>query len=164
MEGFKVLEALISLVLLSIGSLGIVHLHTAVVRGLAASASESLAMDIATQRAESVASEGVTHAPSCLGAVGCATAIGTNAFQEPEMSPDPNAFPCTQWVQAPDVSYMNTPPPADPTARYRVDTVVANHPDANEPGAMLVTVSVCWQDVSGKVQQVQARRVLVPGV
>jgi hypothetical protein len=164
MAGFKIIEAMISLVMLSIASLGIVHLHTAVVRGLAASASESLAMDIATQRAESLASKGVGSAPVCAGAVGCAIGAGQVAFQEPELSPDPNAFPCTQWVESPDVSYMNAPQPPDPGAHYRVDTVVANHPDANEPGALLVTVSVCWQDMSGKVQQVQARRVLVPGV
>jgi len=48
-------------------------------------------------------------------------------------------------------------------SRFRVDTVVNNHPDLTQfPEGRLVTVSVCWLDIANDVRQVQLRRYVVP--
>jgi prepilin-type N-terminal cleavage/methylation domain-containing protein len=161
-KGFSFIEVLVACALLGIGLLGLVDLHLSSIRGLGRGRFVTGAKEIAIQRAEALATQAgdLTTLPACpLNAgdpIGC--------FQD-KLSLAPNKA-CTAWLKDADV-----PTPAGAsvagagTTPFRMDTVIGPHPDTvNHASALLVTVSVCWIDEEGAVEQVQARRVIVPGV
>lgn len=159
-SGFSFVEVLVSCALLGIGLLGLVDLHMSSLRGLGRGRFATGAKEVATQRGEHLATQAADLAtmPSCPaggGPVGC--------FQDRNnLAP---AKTCTQWLGDPDVPTPSGASIAGAGPRqFRMDTVIGPHPDAtNHAAALLVTVSVCWTDESGIVEQVQARRMIVPG-
>jgi Tfp pilus assembly protein PilV len=162
MEGFKILEAMISVALLAVGALGLAELHTMAIGGMYAGGRQSVALDIAQQLADQMQGRGAAAAPNCGGSVGCVTGAGQRTFNAPLSVA--NGFPCTQYVTTPDPSTNPTVVGAASNATYRVDTLITQHGAASQTGSKVVTVSVCWQDLSGVIQQVQSTRLLVPGV
>lgn len=164
-RGFKLLEVLIAMAVLSISAAGLVKLHSTVVRNIARSEDISVAMDIASTRGDQLALLGTDGVPACGPGAGC-VAAGLGGFL-PQLAgsalPDGTPYSCTKFVDAADVHLANnTEQPAG--TRYRVDASIDPHPDAVQPGAQIVTVSVCWMDLAQVVRQVQVKRVLVPGV
>ncbi len=158
--GFSLVELAAATGVLGIGLVGLVQLHTNAVRGVIQSESISRATEIANQRAEFLATMDPDDLPSCTGVPRCRQGAGIEMT-----SPlgTVGGYECTRFVDQDDV------PRGDGTAaqeglRYRVDTVVGPHPDvARQRDAVLLTISVCFADGSGRVQQVQTRRLLVPG-
>jgi type II secretory pathway pseudopilin PulG len=161
-RGFKILEVLIGLAVLTISATGLAYLHTSVASGLESSSDISAALDIATQQIEELAALGANPLPSCVrvGPSPPRCALNRRNFETALSSP------CTINVSGPDVPFAGSGSyqPAGRT-RYRVDSVVWEHDDPTaQVGGFILSVSVCWEDIKGNVHQVQARRMLVTGV
>lgn len=158
--GFSLVEIAVASGVLGIGLVGLVQLHTSATRGVVLGESLSRAGEVASQRAEFLATMDPGDLPGCQGPPRCMEGAGA-AFTQP-LGPA-GAFECTRWVDKADVPRSDGSQ-AQEGLRYRVDTVVSGHPDfARQRKAQLLTVSVCWADRSGRVRQVQTRRLLVPG-
>ena len=144
---------------LAVSATMLVQLHRSVIRGIARSDDVSIALDIASQRIEELNVQGADAAPACVGAATCL--VDSDNFTG-VLAPA-GTFACTTFVDSAPVPMSNgTPQPVG--TRFRVDTVVQNHPDITQlAGARLMTVSVCWRDIANNVRQVQSRRLLVPG-
>ena len=158
------IEALIGMAVLSISATGLIKMHSTVVRNIATSEDISVALDIASTRADQIALMGAENAPACVGVVGCQNGGATDFLTD--LLPA-GGYQCTKWVNSADVPEGGNTIIAggtQATSRYRVDAVVAAHPDAVQPQASVASISVCWQDVTGQVRQVQLSRVLVPGI
>ncbi len=152
---------MIVLGLLGISAGVLVELHGSVVRGIEQSEDISVALTIANQKAEEVATMGFEAAPGCRGpAAGCR--VDNNTIDPNVIPPDPNGFACTRQVESADIPAANMGP-GPVGGQYRVDTTVDPHPDPNQPNAQVVTISVCWQLLNGQVRQVQAQRMVVSG-
>jgi hypothetical protein len=149
---------MVSAAILGIGVVTLSQLYTSAARGVAERDSISEAVDIATQRAEEIATMDPEAVPACSGRTGCRAA--PTSFT-PELVAV-GAYSCTRWVDAPSVD-ANPAGQARGT-RYRVDMVVGAHPDpGRQAQAQLATVSVCWMDAGGAVHEVRLQRLLVPG-
>jgi hypothetical protein len=169
--GFKLIEVMVASAVLMIGSIGLLQLHGTIVRGIASSEDFSVALDVANQRLEELVIVGATALPVCtagLNGPGCQPSIGavqatTNVYTPP-IADDPSGYACTRFVDSTEVIMATVPPtPVPAGSRFRVDTVVQAHPDPGLfPDGRLVTVSVCWFDLSNQVRQVQSRRYVVP--
>jgi len=147
--------------ILGVGLFGLTQLHGSAIGGVARSEGIAGANEVAAQRAELLSTLDADDVAACTGAVGCMQ-LGGGAFL-PRLA-SAGGFPCTRWVDGADVPDPGGMLSAE-GVRFRVDTVVADHPDpARQPRARLLTVSVCWQDKHGTVRQVQTQRLLVPGV
>ena len=73
------------------------------------------------------------------------------------------SYPCTQYL---DEAALDTPEQSSTGTedlQFRVDTALVE-PTATgqQQGAKALTVSVCWTDDQGRVQQVQTTRLLLP--
>jgi hypothetical protein len=148
---------MVSAVILGIGLVGLVNLHTSSLRGLMKDEMLSVASDVATQRLEEMATMRPGDIPPCAGAVGCRTADRTDYL--PDLSAA-GGFECTQRIEGAGVPRVSG---AAEAPRYRVDMVVEPHPDPiRQPDGRLLTVSVCWQDYGG-IQELQMRRFIVGG-
>jgi hypothetical protein len=91
--------------------------------------------------------------PTCTGTIGCRSG---NAFTTDLTAA--GTYQCTQYTDA-----MDLPDPDVVTSgSFRIDTIVEAHPDVRQAGAQVVIVSVCWEDQAQRVQQVQARKVIIP--
>lgn len=155
--GFTLIEVLISAVVLGVGLVGLVNLHTASIRGLVKDEMLSVASDVAKQRLEEITTLRASEIPACVGDVGCRTA--DRSAYTPDLSPVAG-FDCTRRVEGADVPRVSGAPEAP---KYRVDMVVEAHPDPlRQPEGRLVTVSVCWQDYGG-IQELRMRRFVVGG-
>lgn len=156
-RGFSLIEVMVSSLVLGVAVLGLTSTYTSSQTGMVASRSRTTAAELARQRLELLATQDATQLPACAGPLTCQQ----DGAMGPALAPS-GAFRCTQYVD--DMAVLD---PADPAAsgRYRVDTIVEEHPDAlRQPDARLVTVNVCWLDRTGRVHEVQARRTIVPGV
>lgn len=155
--GFTLLEVLVSAVILGIGLIGLVNLHTASIRGLMKDEMASVASDVAKQRLEEMMTLRPNEIPACVGDVGCR--LEDKSDYAADLAPVAG-FDCTRRVEGADVPRVSGAPEAP---RYRVDMVVEAHPDPiRQPEGRLVTVSVCWEDYAG-VQELQMRRLIVGG-
>lgn len=156
-SGFTLVEVLISAVVLGIGLVGLVNLHTASIRGLVKDEMASVASDVAKQRLEEIATMRPAEIPACAGDVGCRTEDRT--AYTPDLAPAAG-FDCTRRVEGADVPRISGAPEA---AKFRIDMVVDAHPDPiRQPEGRLVTVSVCWEDYAG-IQEFRMRRLVVGG-
>ena len=148
---------MVTSMILGVAVLGLTSTYTNSQTGMVSSRSRSSAHELARQRIELLGTQNVQQLPDCAGATGC---MANNAYSA-ELAAA-GTFQCTQYVD--DMETLD-PDLASAIGRYRVDTVVVDHPDsARQPNARVVTVSVCWSDAVGKVHEIQARRTFVPGV
>lgn len=155
--GFSLIEAMVATAVLGVAVASLSALYTTAVQGYVTSQRLQDAVEIASQRAEQLATMPADELPACAGAANCRTDNRTLAAP---LAPA-GAFDCTLQLDAPAVQGPGAAPAG---ARFRVDTVVGDHPDnARQPDARLLTVSVCWTDGAGIVHEVQATRLLVPG-
>jgi prepilin-type N-terminal cleavage/methylation domain-containing protein len=159
-RGFSLIEVMISGAVLSIGLLGVVELHRSSVRGLARGRAITVAGQIVAQRAEQLAGPApdaltLPACPRAGGVLGCR--LSSSAFATSKT--------CTAWLLDSDVpSATGVDVPSTPDVGYRRDVVIEAHPDTtNHQGSFLATISVCWLDTQGKVQELQAQKLLVPG-
>lgn len=151
-------EVLISTLVLGIAIAGLTGTFTSSQRGMVAIRSRSSAKEIAGQRIERLATQMASDLPACDGPASCRSTSGELADDQASAG----AFQCTQYVDD-----MELPDPTQATGRYgryRIDTSVAAHPDPRQPDAKVVTVSVCFANQTGQIEEVQARRTIVPGV
>jgi hypothetical protein len=155
-------EVLIAMVVLVIAMVGLVGTQVAASKGLNASGSFANALDVASQRAEALAAQGVAALPAgcapSFGYTGCLA--GGGGFAGPEA--------CTAFVDGPDIPLPNSVVQAvSALPKFRVDTIVQLHPDANQQNASptppsVVSVFVCWQEQSGLFRMVQTSRLMMP--
>lgn len=139
---------------LGITAAGLMSLHVGAVRGIAESGSISLAMDLANQRVEELSTEGDV----ALAARGCPAALVGCGLDRP--NPEAAMAACSGRAGAgtvPDAANV----PSNTGNKYRFDTQVTPLAGA-QAGGQLVTVSVCWREVSGVVRRVQSRRIVAP--
>ena len=158
--GFSLIEGMISAAVLSVGLLGVVELHRTSIRGLATGRALTVASQIAVQRAEQIGGREVDvlslpNCPTASDTVGCK--LSRKAFASPKT--------CTAWLSDSDVP---TPAgvdfPSSANVGYRRDIVIEAHPDTNNHnGSFLATISVCWVDAKGYVQELRSQKLLVPG-
>jgi prepilin-type N-terminal cleavage/methylation domain-containing protein len=157
-RGFSLIEVMVSSLVLGVAILGLTSTYTSSESGMTTSRSRTAANELALQRLEMLATQPADQLPACGGPAACQQGF---AFSAP--LPAAGAFQCTQYVD--DAEVLDPSEGGQATNRYRVDTAVEDHPDAaRQPGARIVTVSVCWADRPGRVSQVNARRTIVPGV
>jgi hypothetical protein len=148
-RGFSLVETLISTLLLGVGVIGLVDLYTSSSRGMGSSRHRETATQIAVARMERLTTMPLDELPSCSGVVGCRADSYT---MMPELIPSAEAFECTQYVS--DMG-QHDPRTRGGDGGYRLDTIVAPHPSSGQNGdARVVSVSVCWTDGDGDVQQV----------
>ncbi len=160
-RGFSLIEALMSTMVLSVGVAGLINMYSSSQSGLRWSRNSTLASHLAQQRAELLATSPLLAAPSCAGPATCRSS--KNTFGPPMGSS--NGFPCTQYLQETELEApeLLTDAPENAPRRFRIDTAF-NDPASTtqQSGAKILTVSVCWEDDQGRVQQVQAQRMLLP--
>ena len=166
-RGFKLVETLVSMAILSIAAAGLVRLHSSIVRGIASSEDMSVAMDVAAQRLEELVPLGPTGIPNCVAATPPGCAAGGRQTLEIALTDviwNGGTFNCSRWVDSADVPMVGgVAIPAG--SRFRVDTQVQDHAGTQQnAGARVLTISVCWEDLDSQVRQVQNARLLVPGV
>ena len=141
-RGFSLVEVMVAAMILGIGVMAGIRVFGSSIDGVTSGRSRSTAATIATQRLESLGTQGVDKLPSCTGAVGCMVSPSQMATQLPNG--------CTEMISEGGL--------------YRVDTIVAPHPDtARQPGARIATISVCWTE-DQTVHQVQFNRIFVPNL
>jgi hypothetical protein len=141
--------------LVGVGMLGVLNLTFVSQSGAVSSRSISTAKELAAQRLESLSTMAADRLPACAGAVGCRASATTARTPLAPVA----GFQCTQ--QVPGMELVD--PSAAAVGTFRVDTVVAVHPGAQQQvGARLVTVSVCWTDEDGRVQELRAQKMMVP--
>jgi prepilin-type N-terminal cleavage/methylation domain-containing protein len=157
-RGFSLIEVAISSLVLGVAIAGLTSTYTSSEKGMQDSKARTSANELALQRLELLATQPVDQLPGCAGPAVCQNGF---AFTAPAAAA--GTYQCTQYVDEADV--VDPSQAGSDNNRFRVDTAVEDHPDAlRQPGARVVTVSVCWADRSGRVSQVTARRSLVPGV
>lgn len=158
-RGFSTIEALVASGVLGIGLVALVDVHGSTVENLARGRHVVEATRIAEQRLELLATQrpDLLSLPACgAGPLGCREDSENLTAEKP----------CTTWV---DGAAIPTPsgvlPPSNSLQRgYRMDLVIGTHPDGlNHPGGLLATVTVCWRDDDGHVQELRSDRLLVPG-
>ncbi len=154
-RGFSLIEVMVTSVILGMGVIGVANLFTSSARGVGTSRMRETATQVALQRLERLATSPAAALPTCGGVVGCRA---TGEAMMPDLGTSPDLYECTQYVD--DMG------PSDPTARttgglagYRLDTVVSPPPSLTQnDDARLISVSVCWTDTSGRIQQVLMQR------
>lgn len=157
-RGFSLVEVMLTAAVLGLGAIALAHTHNQAHRGVVASRLQTAALRIAEQRIEHLATIPIDRLAGCAGPVtGCRTDRSTLA---PVLG-NVGAFRCTQLVDEMDFHDPNV----TTQGRFRVDTVVAAHPDPRQQvGALVISVSVCWTDQTGHVQQVMLQRMAIPEV
>jgi prepilin-type N-terminal cleavage/methylation domain-containing protein len=171
-RGFSLVEVMVSVGILGVGLLGIVNLHTSSIIGLSRGQHIAMAQEVAMQQTELLETE-ATIATGSLESVlpNCPASRSTDPIgcqlSTTEYAPIKQ---CTMFLSDPNIPDPSggfpsvLPPGSGDASTYRMDTVIAQHPDTlNHPGALMVTVSVCWSDDQQNVHQISTSRVLVPG-
>jgi hypothetical protein len=148
--GFSFVEVMISCAVLGFGLLGLVTLYTSSARGAVRGRMTSTALNLIVQRSAELSARDavqlVTQCPLSGGRIDC-------RIDQQTESP---SKPCTVRVNEQGATTGATRP-------YRIDTVVQMHPSrARHPDVRLATISVCWRDESGLIQQMQNQVVLAP--
>jgi prepilin-type N-terminal cleavage/methylation domain-containing protein len=151
--GFSLVEVMVSMGMLGIGVAAAIKLFDASQNRTQHTRSRSASAQLALERLEYLGTRDLSNLPACTGAVGCQA--GPRTYTTPLSAQ--GQYQCTQYV---DGQSIIDPYNVSSTGSYRIDTVVSAHPNPNEANARLVTVSVCWSDVRGNVEQVQERRLL----
>ncbi|MCK6545024.1 prepilin-type N-terminal cleavage/methylation domain-containing protein [Myxococcota bacterium] len=160
-RGFTLVEVMVSAGILGIGLIGLVNLYGTSTFGAARAQRLAVATEIARQEAAVLLSEG----PDPTGPTDCpiaGTTIGCRGTGRQLAA----TKPCTVWLRDADVPTESGAILRDTTqTSFRRDLVITAHPDtANHPGAQIATISVCYTDESGALQELQAVHLLVPGV
>lgn len=155
--GFSVIEVMVSAVLLGLGVMVLAKTLGASSQGLSLGKDRSAARQLALQRLETLSSRGPELMPACPESPGCRASFSSLASPLPSV----DGFECTQSVVEPGFvdEQVDTP-----QGVYRVDVSSRTPLDPEQmAGAVLVQVSVCWVE-DGRVEEVQAHRLLVPEV
>jgi hypothetical protein len=144
---------MVTSVILGLGIVGLTSMYTTSARGVGSSRALETATQIALSRVERLATTPTDQLPVCGGVVGC-RASPTEMAQE--LAPSAGSFQCSQYV---DDSGAHDGATRGSEGGYRLDTIVAPHPSVTQNSdARIVSVSVCWTDGSGRVQQVLMQR------
>lgn len=154
-KGFSLIEAVVAMLVMGIGAAMLIQLFTVVERGQSWNQGTITARTMADHRLDFLTIQGFGSLPACVGALGCRASYTSYAVALGAAG----GYQCTQYS-----ADGNVPDPTAVTAeaKYRIDTIVQNHPDgARFPDTRLITVSVCWTDASRAVQQTQAQRAVV---
>lgn len=158
-RGVTLIETLVSVAILGVGVLSLTRMTVFSEHGLAESRTRVDAQKLAEQRAERLVALATTDLPTCPTAEGCRQ---SRTAYSPAKAPDAT-YPCTEMVDGMSVADPTVAGPAE--AKFRVDTTVVAHPDPGQlAGAQVITVSACWTDLDGTVQEVQVQRMLVPEI
>jgi prepilin-type N-terminal cleavage/methylation domain-containing protein len=153
-RGFSIVEVMLSMGLLGVGIAAAVRLFHEAQNRTAWTQQRTTGMALALERLEYLGTRDLSNIPVCTGAVGCRASSTT--LQAALTSA--GGYQCTQYTGGQSIVDPYT---ASPLGAYRIDTIVQPHPDVTrEANAQLITVSVCWTDAKGLVQQAQARRLL----
>lgn len=157
--GLTLIEVMISAAVLGFGVMALAKVYTHTVRGMGSARHQGEAQQIALQRVEQLMGMGADHLPGCgVVPAGCRQTMSTYAAGK---GADAGGVQCTQRVDGPDLPALTD---VNAAGRYRIDTLVEAPGGANQQaGGQLVTVSVCWEN-GDTIQQVQVRRILLPGV
>lgn len=174
---------MVAAAVLGIGLVGLVKLHLASVRGMVRSRDITKAHEVAGQIGDMMLARQAGQVDfgtfaACVNATpppavpdqprepaGCRATASLSAQFAPPGPPG-----CTQWwsgAPVPDVSgVVQETNAAGQSGKYRVDTVIWPHPQADTAAAnaQVMYVFVCWRDERGFVHEVQTRRLLVEGV
>jgi prepilin-type N-terminal cleavage/methylation domain-containing protein len=151
--GFSLVEVMVSVGLLGIGVAAAIKLFDTAQNRTRYTRSRTTGAELALERLEYLGTRDLSSVPACTGAAGCQASL--TGYASPLGAS--GQYQCTQFV---DGQSILDPYSSISTGPYRVDTVVQAHPNSNEANAQLITVSVCWTDDHGLVQQVQGRRLL----
>jgi hypothetical protein len=150
-------ETLVSAAVLGFGVLGLFRLYEASIGGASISRGRAAATELALDQLERLGTMPAESLPGCAGAVGCRASVSE---ARPALA-EAGGFACTRLVN--DMGALDAPSADE--GRFRVDTVVAAHPGAQQQlGGVVVTISVCWRDDDGALQEVRAQRLLLPEV
>ncbi len=177
-RGFSLIEIMIATVILGIGLLGLVELHSHSIRGTVKAESIGRGTEVARQVADQLMTQTVDSLPAACGAIanpppdkylgGCRATAGAGTVFAADK---PGA--CTQWLDADRIANVLDGNPVVAAAdfgqgrarAYRADMVISDHPNPNfAPDGGLITIWVCWRDAKGFVQQVRTSRVIVPNL
>jgi prepilin-type N-terminal cleavage/methylation domain-containing protein len=159
--GFSLLEVLVATAILGVGLAALGRQYITAAHGVADSDGRAQAAMAAAQRIEALSTMEADEVPACAASVSCRAANGVDFVAD---LPPVGGFACTRWVDGPDVFGPSARPRAA-GQKFRIDASVVPHPDAaRQPDGRLLTVNVCWRGADGRVHELQARRVLVPGV
>lgn len=157
-RGFSLFEVMIGAALLGIGILAATKLFTVSAQGSNWTHSRTVAMELAAQQIEMLATKAVTNLPACDGEVGCKL---DQWNMKDALGDDGSGYPCTQYVA--EAQTVGDGVGSTEEARYRIDTVVEAHPDTErQDGAQIVTMSICWKDAKGYVHEAKARKIVTP--
>ncbi len=143
---------------LGIGVVALGHTYQRAQTGLRGSRLSAAAIRIAEQRLEQLATRPVDRLEACVGPI---TGCRQDRTRMAPVLGNVAAYRCTQTVD--EMGFHD--PTANSTGRFRIDTAVMPHPDPRQQnGALILSVSVCWQSSQAEVEQVQLQRMLVPEV
>ena len=153
------IETMVSAAIVGVGVISLANMVFFAEDGIAVSRQRTSALEMARARGEWVATLPTASVPQCLVVEGCRVDAQTYAPAKPAAG----AYACSELLDS--MSNLEPGTSAATTGRYRVDTVVAPHPDPEQQaGAQLLSVTVCWTDAEGQVQEVEAQRLLVPEI
>jgi prepilin-type N-terminal cleavage/methylation domain-containing protein len=154
-RGFSIVEVMLSVGLLGVGIAAAVRLFHEAQNRTSWTTQRTTGMQLALERLEYLGTRDLSNLPACTGPLACRASATT---MQAALSPAASGYQCTQYTSGQTIL---DPYSATSLASYRIDTVVQPHPDVTrESNAQVVTVSVCWTDQSGQVQQAQGRRLL----
>lgn len=153
------IESLASAAILGVGVISLANMAFFSQDGLATSRHRASALELARQRVEWLATTPPEDAPNCVVVQGCRV----DSMTYSAVKPPAGGYACSELLEG-----MTSDAPgssAATTGSFRVDTVLEPHPDpAQQQGAQVLSVFVCWTDLNGQVHEVQAQRLLVPEV
>lgn len=150
------IEVLVSSLVLGFGVVALAELFTTSVRTDADGRARDVATQLALLRVEQLATIPVDRLPAC-GPVGTCRLDRANYAPARAATPD---LACTQIVDDERIPDDTT---SLATGKYRIDTAIFTPTGATQQAeARIALISVCWTDIRGVVQQVQAERLMVP--
>ncbi|MBK6684041.1 MAG: prepilin-type N-terminal cleavage/methylation domain-containing protein [Deltaproteobacteria bacterium] len=157
-RGLTLVESMITAVVLGIGVMGLVSLYGTAGRGVTVSRDQTSALELARQRLERLSTASVDDLPACGGPPSCRQNLST--FANPKGAV--GTYPCTQFVDGMDGT---APAVGQASGRFRIDTSIdVPSGSAQQAGALVVTVSVCWSEDGRTIRQLALERMLVPEV
>ncbi|MEM7675066.1 MAG: prepilin-type N-terminal cleavage/methylation domain-containing protein [Myxococcota bacterium] len=157
-RGLTLIEVMLTAAVLGVGIVALVATYNRAQVGVRSSRFKMSALRIAQQRLEHLATMPIERLASCAGPIGGCRR--DRAAMAPVLGNVGN-YRCTQNVDG--MGFHD--PMATANGQFRIDTSVQPHPDPRQQaGAVVVTVSVCWTDQPGLVEQVQVQRMVVPEV
>ncbi|MBK8014484.1 MAG: hypothetical protein IPK13_24430 [Deltaproteobacteria bacterium] len=155
-RGFSLLETVAAALVLGVGTLAITRSFTVSQQELSWTRSHAIARNLMRQRLADFSTKPVEELPACAGVPGC-------RLSRTEMASElgvVGSFACTQYSDGRTI----LPDSGASTSEglFRIDTLVEDHPEiARFPTGHLLTVSVCWRDQHGAIQEVRSRQVVL---